>query len=257
MAGVKRERDGAVAVLTLDETATLNAMTPDLLGDLAVAVREATADPPVRALVLTGAGRGFCSGQNLKAFNSLGDDIVASVMTNYWPAFEALRNCRVPVVVAVNGVAAGGGFSLAMAGDIILAARSASFIQVFSRIALVPDLGSTWLLPRLIGRQRALELMLLNEPLSAERAKEWGLVREVFDDGALLGEAKKFAQRLADGPTRTLAATRQLIEASEDATYAEQFRREIEVQSEIRRTPDATEGRNAFLEKRPAKFTGR
>jgi 2-(1,2-epoxy-1,2-dihydrophenyl)acetyl-CoA isomerase len=257
MAGVKRERDGAIAVLTLDETATLNAMTPDLLGDLAAAVREATADPAVRALVLTGAGRGFCSGQNLKAFNALGDDLVAGVMKNYWPAFEALRNCRVPVVVAVNGVAAGGGFSLAMAGDIILAARSASFIQVFSRIALVPDLGSTWLLPRLIGRQRALELMLLNEPLTAERAKEWGLVREVFDDAALLSEAKKFARRLADGPTRTLAATRQLIEASEDATYAEQFRREIEVQSEIRKTPDATEGRNAFLEKRPAKFTGR
>ena len=257
MAGVKRERDGAVAVLTLDETATLNAMTPDLLGELAAAVREAAADPAVRALVLTGAGRGFCSGQNLKAFNALGDDIVAGVMTNYWPAFEALRTCRVPVVVAVNGVAAGGGFSLAMAGDIIIAARSASFIQVFSRIALVPDLGSTWLLPRLIGRQRALELMLLNEPLSAERAKEWGLVREVFDDGALLTEATKFAQRLAEGPTRTLAATRQLIEASEDATYAEQFRREIEVQSDIRKTADALEGRNAFIEKRPAKFTGR
>jgi len=257
MAGVKRERDGAIAVLTLDETATLNAMTPDLLGDLAAAVRESTADATVRALVLTGGGRGFCSGQNLKAFNALGDDLAAGVMKHYWPTFEGLRTCRVPVVVAVNGVAAGGGFSLAMAGDIILAARSASFIQVFSRIALVPDLGSTWMLPRLIGRQRALELMLLNEPLSAERAKEWGLVREVFDDGALLGEAIKFARRLAEGPTRTLVATRQLIEASEDATYAEQFRREIDVQSDIRKSADALEGRNAFLEKRPAKFTGR
>ena len=181
----------------------------------------------------------------------------AGVMKNYWPAFEALRTCRVPVVVAVNGVAAGGGFSLAMAGDIILAARSASFIQVFSRIALVPDLGSTWMLPRLIGRQRALELMLLNEPLSAERAKEWGLVREVFDDGALLGEAIKFARRLAEGPTRTLVATRQLIEASEDASYAEQFRREIETQSEIRTSADALEGRAAFVEKRKAQFSGR
>ena len=123
-----------------------------------------TADPELRALVLTGAGRGFCSGQNLKAFNSLGEDIAAGVMRHYWPAFQALRECRVPVVVAVNGVAAGGGFSLAMAGDMIVAARSASFIQVFSRIALVPDLGSTWFLPRLVGRQRALELMLLNEP---------------------------------------------------------------------------------------------
>lgn len=257
MAGVKRDRDGAVALLTLDEPATLNAMTPDLLGELAAAIGEVTADDAVRALVLTGAGRGFCSGQNLKAFQALGDDIVAGVMRHYWPAFEALRTCRVPVVTAVNGVAAGGGFSLAISGDVILAARSASFIQVFSRIGLVPDLGSTWLLPRLIGRQRALELMLLNEPLSAERAREWGLVREVIDDASLLTEAMKLAQRLAEGPTRTLVATRQLLQASEHASYAEQFRREIEQQSDIRKTVDALEGRAAFLEKRPARFTGR
>jgi len=151
MAGIKRDRHGSVGVLTLDEPDTLNAMTPDLLGALATAIHETHADPELRALVLTGAGRGFCSGQNLKAFNSLGDDLAAGVMRYYWPAFQALRECRVPVVVAVNGVAAGGGFSLAMAGDVIVAARSASFIQVFSRIALVPDLGSTWFLPRLIG----------------------------------------------------------------------------------------------------------
>src|SRR3954468_20712144 len=179
MPGVKRERDDSVGVLTLDEPATLNAMTPDLLGDLATAIGEMTDDSKIRALVLTGAGRGFCSGQNLKAAAILGDDIAAGVMKFYWPAFKALRECRVPIVVAVNGGAAGGGFSLAMAGDMVVAARSASFIQVFSRIALVPDLGSTWLLPRLIGRQRALELMLLNEPLSADRAHERGLVGEV------------------------------------------------------------------------------
>jgi 2-(1,2-epoxy-1,2-dihydrophenyl)acetyl-CoA isomerase len=257
MPGVKRNFDGSVGLLTLDEPETLNAMTPDLLGALATAVRETTADPELRALVLTGAGRGFCSGQNLKAFNALGDDIAAGVMRHYWPAFLALRECRVPVVVAVNGVAAGGGFSLAMAGDMIVAARSASFIQVFSRIALVPDLGSTWFLPRLVGRPRALELMLLNEPLSATLAKDWGLVREVFDDGALLDGALKLAHRLATGPTRALAATRRLIDESEHATYAEQFRREIEVQSDIRRSEDALEGRKAFLEKRAAKFTGR
>ena len=256
MAGVKRDRDGAVGVLTLDEAASLNAMTPDLLGDLAAAVGEMTADAGIRALVLTGAGRGFCSGQNLKAFQALGDDIVAGVMRHYWPAFQALRQCRVPIVTAVNGVAAGGGFSLAMSGDIIVAARSASFIQVFSRIGLVPDLGSTWLLPRLIGRQPALELMLFNEPLSAERAKEWGLVREVFDDEALRGGALKLAHRLAEGPTHTLVATRRLLEDSEEASYAEQFRREIEVQAEVRNSMDALEGRAAFLEKRPARFTG-
>jgi 2-(1,2-epoxy-1,2-dihydrophenyl)acetyl-CoA isomerase len=257
MPGIKRDRNGSVGVLTLDEPETLNAMTPDLLGALATAIHESTAEPELRALVLTGAGRGFCSGQNLKAFKSLGDDVAAGVMRYYWPTFQALRECRVPIVVAVNGVAAGGGFSLAMAGDVIVAARSASFIQVFSRIALVPDLGSTWFLPRLIGRQRALELMLLNEPLSAAQAKDWGLVREVFDDGALLDGAIKLAQRLAAGPTRTLVATRGLIDESEHATYAAQFKREIEVQSDIRHSADAREGRKAFIEKRPARFTGR
>ena len=257
MTGVTRERDGNIGILTLNEPASLNAMTPELLGDLAAAVGELTGDAGVRALVLTGEGRGFCSGQNLKAFQSLGNDIVTGVMTHYWPALRSLRECRVPIVVAVNGVAAGGGFSLAMSGDIILAARSASFIQVFSRIGLVPDLGSTWLLPRLIGRQRALDLMLLNEPLSAERAKEWGLVRDVVDDAKLLDEAKVLARRLGDGPTRALVATRQLLEESEHASFADQFRREIVVQSEIRQSADALEGRKAFVEKRKAQFTGR
>ena len=257
MAGVKQGRGGAVGILVLDEPESLNAMTPDLLGALAGAIGDMTADPAIRALVLTGEGRGFCSGQNLKAADALGSDITAGVMKFYWPAFRALRECRVPVVVAVNGVAAGGGFSLAMAGDIIVAARSASFIQVFSRIGLVPDLGSTWLLPRLIGRQRALELMLLNEPLSAERAQEWGLVRQVVDDAQLLDAAMELAQRLAKGPTRALVATRALLEESEHATYATQFRREIETQAEVRQSADALEGRNAFVEKRKAQFSGR
>ncbi|MEN3350534.1 MAG: 2-(1,2-epoxy,2-dihydrophenyl)acetyl-CoA isomerase [Bradyrhizobium sp.] len=256
MTGVKRERDGKVGILTLNDPGSLNAMTPDLLGDLARAIGEMANDAGIRALVVTGEGRGFCSGQNLKAVNSLGDNLYAGVMQHYWPAMQAMRECRVPVVVAVNGVAAGGGFSLAMSGDIILAARSASFIQVFSRIALVPDLGSTWLLPRLIGRQRALELMLLNEPLSAEQAKEWGLVREIVDDAKLLAAAKALAQRLADGPTRALVATRQLLEESEHASYEAQFRRELEVQSVIRTGADAQEGRKAFVEKRKAQFTG-
>jgi 2-(1,2-epoxy-1,2-dihydrophenyl)acetyl-CoA isomerase len=257
MVAVKKTRDGAVGLLTLNEPASLNAMTPDLLGSLATAIDEVTSDPEVRALVLTGEGRGFCSGQNLKASESLGPDMVAGVMRHYWPAFQALRECRVPVVVAVNGVAAGGGFSLAMAGDVIIAARSASFIQVFSRVGLVPDLGSTWLLPRFIGRQRALELMLLNEPLSAERALDWGLVQQVVDDDRLLDEAIKYARRLAQGPTRALVATRRLLEESEHSSYSVQFRREIEVQADIRRSEDALEGRQAFVEKRPARFTGR
>lgn len=256
MSSVASSRDGSVGVVTLDDPKSLNAMTPDLLGALAEAVGTFSADSTIRALVMTGAGRGFCSGQNLKAFNALGDDIVAGVMKHYFPAFNALRTCRVPVVVAVNGVAAGGGFSLAMAGDIALAARSATFIQVFSRIGLVPDLGSTWLVPRLIGRQRALELMLLNEPLSSTKAKEWGLVRDVLDDDKLMDGALTLARKLAEGPTRALVATRALVEDAERATFAEQFRREIEMQSQMRTTADALEGRNAFIEKRPAKFTG-
>lgn len=256
MANVKRERSGAVGILTLDEAASLNAMTPALLGDLAAAIGEMGSDHGVRALVLTGAGRGFCSGQNLKAFQSLGDDLVAGIMRLYWPAFKALRECRVPVVIAVNGVAAGGGFSLAMSGDLMVAARSATFIQVFSRIGLVPDLGSTWLLPRLIGRQRALELMLFNEPLSAEKAADWGIVREVFDDAQLMNGAVALAQRLAAGPTRALVATRQLLEESEHADYATQFRRELELQTVMSATHDGVEGRTAFVEKRPARFSG-
>ncbi len=256
MANVKRERHGAVGILTLDEAASLNAMTPALLGDLAAALGEMGNDSSVRALILTGAGRGFCSGQNLKAFQSLGDDLLAGIMRHYWPAFKALRECRVPVVMAVNGVAAGGGFSLAMSGDMVVAARSASFIQVFSRIGLVPDLGSTWLLPRLIGRQRALELMLLNQPLPAQTALAWGIVREVFDDAQLLDGALALAQKLAAGPTRALVATRQLLEESEHADYATQFKRELELQTIMNATPDAVEGRTAFVEKRAAHFSG-
>ncbi len=257
MAGVKRERNGAVGILTLDDPATLNAMTPQLLGDLGRAIAESTADPDVRCLVLTGAGRGFCSGQNLKAGDVFPEGVVDGVMKHYWPTFRAIRECSVPVVVAVNGVAAGGGCSLALAGDMVVAARSARFIQVFSRIALVPDLGSTWLLPRLLGRQRALDMMLLNEPVSAEQAQAWGIVREVFDDDRLMDGALALASRLAQGPTRTLVATRRLVDESEHATYEAQFRRELEEQSEVRTSADALEGRAAFGEKRAPRFTGR
>ena len=256
MAGVRSEQQGAVRILILDDPATLNAMTPLLLRGLAGAIAEATADPGVRCLLLTGAGRGFCSGQNLKGGDLFPEGVVEGVMTHYWPAFRAIRECAVPVVVAVNGVAAGGGCSLALAGDVIVAARSASFLQVFSRIGLVPDLGSTWLLPRLIGRQRALEMMMLNEPLPAERARDWGIVREVFEDAELREGALALAARLADGPTRALVATRRLVDESEHASYEEQFRRELEVQEGVRESADALEGRAAFRERRKARFTG-
>jgi 2-(1,2-epoxy-1,2-dihydrophenyl)acetyl-CoA isomerase len=254
---VRFERDAGVGVLTLDDPSTLNALTPRMLGELADAIGRATEDPDLRCLVLTGAGRGFCSGQNLKAGELFPQGVLDGVMTHYWPAFRAIRECRVPVVVAVNGVAAGGGCSLALAGDIIVASRSASFLQVFSRIGLVPDLGSTWLLPRLVGRQRALEMMMLNEPLSAETAKDWGIVREVFDEAALMPGAMALARRLADGPTRALVATRALVDEAENATFAAQFRRDLEIQMSVRAGPDALEGRAAFAARRKPRFTGR
>ncbi len=257
MAAVRSEQDGAVRILTLDDPQTLNAMTPQMLGALTRAIAEASDDPQVRCLLLTGAGRGFCSGQNLKGGDLFPEGVLEGVMTHYWPAFRAIRECAIPVVAAVNGVAAGGGCSLALACDIVVAARSASFIQVFSRIALVPDLGSTWLLPRLIGRQRALEMMLLNEPLSAERARDWGIVREVFEDDGLRAGALALAARLAAGPTRALVETRRLVDEGEHASYEGQFRRELEVQEKVRAGADALEGRAAFVERRAPRFTGR
>lgn len=254
---VRFERDADVGVLTLDDPATLNALTPSMLGALAEEIARATEDPDLRCLVLTGAGRGFCSGQNLKAGELFPQGVLDGVMTHYWPAFRAIRECRVPVVVAVNGVAAGGGCSLALAGDLIVAARSAKFVQVFSRIGLVPDLGSTWLLPRLVGRQRALDMMLLNEPLTAERAQDWGIVREVFDDADLMPEAMALARRLAEGPTQALVATRALVDESVHATFAAQFRRELEVQTTVRAAHDALEGKAAFRERRRPRFIGR
>lgn len=257
MALVRSERDGDVGVIILDDPASLNAMSPSLMGELAATIEAESAEGGARALVLTGAGRGFCSGQNLKSQESLGPDLVAGVMRHYFPVFKALRECQVPVVAAVNGVAAGGGFSLALACDAILAAQSASFIQVFSRIGLVPDLGSTWTLPHLVGRQRALSLMLSNQPLPAAVAKEWGVVLDVVADERLMAEAMGLARRLAEGPTRTLVATRRLVDEGMDNSFEAQFRRELEVQQVIRQSPDAKEGVAAFVERRKARFTGR
>ena len=250
-----------VATITLNRPDKLNSFTGEMHADLKQAMQIIMADAGVRVLMITGAGRGFCAGQDLSE-RMMGEgkettDVGNSLEKNYNPLLKQLRALPYPVVCAVNGVAAGAGCNLVLACDIVIAAKSASFIQVFSRIALVPDLGSTWLLPRLVGRQRALELMLTNEPLSADLAKEWGLVREVFDDAALRDGALALARRLASGPTRALVATRRLIDESEHSTYADQFRREIETQAQIRLSADAVEGRNAFLEKRPARFSGR
>jgi 2-(1,2-epoxy-1,2-dihydrophenyl)acetyl-CoA isomerase len=245
-----------VAILTLNRPEALNALTFAMLGEIKDALARIEEDRTIRALVVTGAGRGFCSGQDLRDRAGPGEDLVEKLMNSHFKAMNGIRTCRVPVIVAVNGTAAGAGFSLAMSGDIAMAARSAKFIQVFSRIALVPDCGSTYLLPRMIGRSLALKAMMTNDPIPAEQAREWGLVSDLYDDDDLLPAALELAGRLAKGPTKTLIETRKLVDEAEANSYAEQFRREFVVQEDIRVSHDAKEGVAAFIEKRAAEFRG-
>jgi 2-(1,2-epoxy-1,2-dihydrophenyl)acetyl-CoA isomerase len=247
----------SVGILALNSPETLNALTFDMADEICHALdHEVEQNSDIRCLVFTGEGRGFCSGQNLKNRAIESDGLVDAVMATYFPIFDKIRKCRVPVICAINGVAAGGGCSLALAGDIIFAARSAKFIQVFSRIGLVPDIGSTYLLPRSVGRTRALKMMMTNDQVSAENALKWGMVTDVYDDDALRDEAISFAKRLAAGPTKTLIATRELVDRGQSNDFATQFRSELQVQSDIRNSTDGKEGVAAFIEKRPARFTG-
>ncbi len=248
--------DGQVATVTLNRPETLNALTFDMMNEVHDALARIEADRRIRAMILTGAGRGFCSGQNLRDRIPPGAELVDAIMGCYFRAIQGIRTCRVPVITAVNGTAAGGGFSLALAGDIVMAARSAKFIQVFSRIGLIPDLGSTYLVPQAIGRARALKMMMTNQPVSAEVALQWGLISDCLDDGELLPAARELAAKLAEGPTRALVATRRLVDESEHNAFETQFRRELEVQSDVRESHDGKEGVAAFVEKRPAMFRG-
>jgi 2-(1,2-epoxy-1,2-dihydrophenyl)acetyl-CoA isomerase len=185
------EIEGPVATLTLNRPEALNALTFQMMDDIRAALAEVGSNEDIRALILTGSGRAFCAGQDLRNRPPPGSDIVTALMDSYYPAMQAIRDCPVPVITAVNGTAAGAGCSLALLGNVTLAAQSARFIQVFSRIGLVPDLGSTWLLPRLIGRARALQMMLSNEPVSAETALRWGLIDAYHPDENLLKEAQE------------------------------------------------------------------
>ena len=203
------EIDGSVAVLRLDHQEVMNAVSMDMLGGLAEALD--TIDEKrdaIRCVVLTGAGRAFCTGANLQGRNAptgKRSSAGAALETGFHPFLRELRNLHCPLVTAVNGPAAGAGMSFALMGDMILAARSAYFLQAFRRIGLVPDCGSTWLLPRLVGKARSIELSLIGERLPAEKALEWGLINRVYDDGALMGEAMKLAHELANGPTVVLS----------------------------------------------------
>ena len=252
---------GNVAVLTLNHPEVMNAASVAMVGGLIDALGH-IADPQsgFRALVITGEGRGFCSGANLSdaaSADPAARDTGSALETAYHPMLRRLRDLPMPIVTAVNGAAAGIGMSIALMGDMILAARSAYFLQAFARIGLVPDGGSTWLLPRLVGLARAKELSLLAEKLPAQTALEWGLINRVCDDAALIDDAMALARRLADGPTATLVMIRQLYRESPNNSYEVQIDLERQMQQRAGRTPDFIEGVTAFLQKRPAVFKGK
>jgi 2-(1,2-epoxy-1,2-dihydrophenyl)acetyl-CoA isomerase len=255
------EFDAAVAVVRFDHPEVMNAVSMDMLRGLSEAldaIAERRAD--VRCVVLTGVGRAFCAGANLQGRANQQSSVSnagAALETAFHPFLRRLRHLHCPLVTAVNGVAAGAGMSFALMGDLVLAARSAYFLQAFRRIALVPDCGSTWLLPRLVGRARALELSLLGDRLPADTALSWGLINRVYDDATLMAETMKLAHELANGPTVALSLIRKLYWDSLENSFEEQIDLERQCQQAAGAASDFKEGVTAFLEKRPAKFTGR
>lgn len=249
-----------VARLTLNRPERLNSFTTVMHEEVADALTRVERSATARALLLAGAGRGFCAGQDLgdRAVAPGGGavDLGDSVERYYAPLVRRLVGLPKPVVCAVNGVAAGAGANIALACDIVLAARSARFIQSFANIGLIPDSGGTWVLPRLVGQARALGLALTGEPLAAERAESWGIIWRCVDDEALAPEAEALALRLARGPTRGLAETKRLIRQSWTHALDDELDRERDAMRELGASADYAEGVAAFLAKRPAVFTG-
>ena len=259
-AKVKSAVTDGVAVITLFDPGTLNAAGMELMADLSAAMEAAIADPAVRAIVLTGEGRGFCSGANLSGgpgarATDPADGPNQSLLKVYNPFIGQLRRSPKPLIAAVNGVAAGVGVSLALACDLVVAAESAYFLLAFRRIGLVPDGGATWLLPRLVGKARAMELMLLGEKLPAATALDWGLINRCVPDADLMPKAMELARALATGP-KSLGMTRNLVWDALDADWHDQVEAEAYGQGAAGRTQDAKEGVMAFVQKRPAQFTG-
>jgi len=247
-------------VITLNRPERLNAFNDAMHEALRDAIAQAEADESCRALLITGAGRGFCAGQDLSdRLLKPGEKPLPrkSLEIYYNPLVRKLRALPFPVIAAVNGVAAGAGCNVALACDIVLAARSASFTQSFARIGLIPDSGGTWLLPRLVGEARARALALLAEPLPAEKAEQWGLVWKCVDDAALAGEARKLCEHFAAAPTQGLALIKRALDASAGNSFDVQLDLERDLQREANMTPDYAEGVRAFMEKRKPNFSGR
>jgi 2-(1,2-epoxy-1,2-dihydrophenyl)acetyl-CoA isomerase len=256
MSEVLTSRDGAVLTITLNRPDVYNAFTRELHEALAAALSEAT-DPEVRAVVITGAGRGFCSGQDLKEFQELHGGIRERLEETYHPNIRAIRLLEKPVIAAINGATAGAGLSLACACDVRIASDQASFVPGFVGIGLIPDSGGSWFIQRLLGYARAFEWMVSNRRLSADEALIWGLVSEVVPHERFAKRVTELAEWYAALPTRAVAMTKRLFEHAHTATLEEQFQLEAEFQQAATESGDFAEGVQAFLEKRLADFRGR
>ena len=252
--------DKGIAVLTLNRPDRLNSFTQAMHREVRAALDQVQADKTVRVLLLTGAGRGFCAGQDLNDRavepGAPGVDLGESVEKYYAPLVMTLRTLPMPVICAVNGVAAGAGANLALACDIVLAAKSASFIEAFSKLGLIPDTGGTWALPRLIGPARAMGLAMLGERLPAEKAEEWGLIWRCVPDDALMLEAMAMAEHFAAAPTKGLAYTKKAMLASSTNTLEQQLALEASMMRELGYSHDYREGVAAFIDKRQPQFQG-
>lgn len=246
--------EDGLQTITLNRPDTLNAFVPEMHKELRAALEQALDKPEIRAVLLTGAGRGFCSGQDLSQRRvepgAAPIDLSVSLGSHYNPLVRRLRELPKPIVCAVNGVAAGAGANIALACDVVVAARSAKFVQSFSRLGLVPDSGGTYFLPRLVGTARAMGLALFAEPLSAEEAERWGLIWKVFDDDQLVAEASALARKLASGPTKGYGLIKRAIYASAHNSLDSQLDLERDLQREAGYSEDYRKGVAEFLQKR-------